>query len=113
MEKNQISSQHEEIDSRLFNFLARRLKIQERTLDGNYGDGFEPLTVIEYSFEGVPGYGFTGYNSKKEMERKILNMLDENDIIDSHLYWLDERDPKRVKIVKTIRKFLNFILSIK
>jgi hypothetical protein len=47
------------------------------------------------------------------MERKILNMLDENDIIDTHPYELDERDPERVKIIKTIRKFLNFVLSDK
>jgi Icc-related predicted phosphoesterase len=109
-EKNQISSQHEEVDSRLFNFLIRRLKVEERNLGGNWGD-FEPMKIKEYSFEGIPGYGFTGYNTKKEMERKILNMLDENDIIDTHPYELDERDPERVKIIKTIRKFLNFVLS--
>ena len=109
-EKNQISSQHEEIDSRLFNFLIRRLKGEERNWGGNWGD-FEPMKIKEYSFEGIPGYGFTGYNSKKEMERKILNMLYENDIINTHPYDLDERDPERVKIVKTIRKILNFVLS--
>jgi hypothetical protein len=69
------------------------------------------MKIKEYSFEGIPGYGFTGYNSKKEMERKILNMLYENDIINTHPYDLDERDPERVKIVKTIRKILNFVLS--
>lgn len=29
-EKNQISSQHEEIDSRLFNFLIRRVKKEKK-----------------------------------------------------------------------------------
>jgi hypothetical protein len=44
------------------------------------------------------------------MERKIIEMLYENDIIE-YLYDMDERDPKRVKIIKTIRKFIKFMLS--
>ena len=110
-EKDQISSQHEEIDSRLFNFLLRRIKINERNLGGNYGDEFEPLIVIEYTFEGYPGYGFNTFHTKREMERFVVDMLWENDIIDFDPYDLKEQDPKRVKIIKTVRKFLNFMLS--
>jgi hypothetical protein len=44
------------------------------------------------------------------METKIIGMLYENDITD-YIYDMDEQNPKRVKIVKTVRKFLNFILS--
>jgi hypothetical protein len=108
-ENDDISSQHEEIDSKLFYFLIRRLHVNERELGGNWGD-FTPLKVKEYSFEGYPTYGFNGYDSKKTMERKIIEMLYENDIIE-YLYDMDERDPKRVKIIKTIRKFIKFMLS--
>lgn len=107
-ENDDISSQHEEIDSKLFYFLIRRLHVSEREL-GNWGD-FKPLKIKEYSFEGYPTYGFNDYDSKKTMERKIIKMLYENDIIE-YLYNMDERDPKRVKIIKTIRKFIKFILS--
>jgi len=110
-EKDQISSQHEEIDSRLFNFLLRRVKIKERNLGGDFDDEFGPLIVIEYDFEGLAGYGFNSFRTKKEMEKSIIDMFWENDVIDFYPYALDERDPKRVKIIKTIRKFLNFILS--
>jgi hypothetical protein len=108
-ENEQISSQHEDIDSKLFHFLMRRIKINEREFGGNWGD-MEPLKVKEYRFEGFPGYGFTGYMSKKDMEKSIITMLYENDIKD-YVYDMDERNPERVKIVKTIRKFLNFMLS--
>jgi hypothetical protein len=37
-------------------------------------------------------------------------MLYENDILDNWIYDLDQQDPKRVKTIKTIRKFLDFIL---
>jgi hypothetical protein len=45
------------------------------------------------------------------MEKKIIDMLYENDIIDYWPFELELQDSKRVKIFKTIRKFLNFILS--
>jgi len=104
-ENEQISSQHEDIDSKLFYFLMRRLKVSERELGG-----YEPLKIKEYKFEGFPGYGFTDYVPKKRMETKIIEMLSENNITD-YIYDMDEQNPERVKIVKTIRKFLNFMLS--
>jgi hypothetical protein len=110
-EKDQISSQYEEINSRLFNFLLRRVKIKERNLGGDYGDEVESLIVIEYTFQEYPGWGFNSFDTKKKIESSIIDMLWENDVIDFYPYDLDERDPKRVKIIKTIRKFLNFMLS--
>jgi len=108
-ENEEISSQHEDIDSKLFYFLMRRLKVNQRELGSNLGD-MEPLKVTEYKFEGFPGYGFTDYVPKKRVETKIIEMLYEKDIID-WVYDMNEQNPERVKIVKTIRKFLNFILS--
>jgi hypothetical protein len=109
-EKSQISSQHEEIDSSLFNFLMRRIKKENRKLDNEFYDN--PLEVTNYTFEGLPGYGFTNLvSSKKDIQNRIFDMLYENDIIDYWPYDLNERDPQRVKLTKTIRKFINFILT--
>ena len=103
-----ISSQHEEIDPKIFNFLMRRIKVEEKDLGTDWFD-LKPLKVTEYRFEGFPGYGFTSYDSKKIMEGKIIEMLYENDITD-YIYEMDVHDPERKKIIKTIRKFLNFVL---
>jgi hypothetical protein len=108
-ETNDIKSQHDDIDRKLMNFLLRRSKVEEKKIDGGWSD-VEPLIVTEYTFEGLPGYGFNSFASKKEMEKKIIEMLYENDIVENHPYDLDQQDPIRVKTIKTIRKFLDFIL---
>ena len=107
-EKKDIQSQHEEIDRKLMTTLLRRFKKEDRKL-GDFDEN--PLIVTEYTFEGYPGYGFNSFASKKDMERKIVSMLYEKDIVEIHPYDLDERDPKRVKLIKTIRKFLDFALT--
>jgi hypothetical protein len=109
-ETNDIKAQHDDIDRKLMNFLLRRHKIEEIKI-GDFDDN--PLIVTEYRFEGLPGYGFNSWASKKEMEKKIIEMLHENDILDNWTYDLDQQDPKRIKIIKTIRKFLDFILPKK
>jgi hypothetical protein len=113
-EKNQISSQHEEIDSSLFNFLMRRIKINKRDLGSDWFDD-KKLTVTEYTFEGFPGYGFNTFNNRKQMEYKIVEMLvEETDIVGEWFFGPHNvNDPKRQKFIKTIRNFLNFILSDK
>jgi hypothetical protein len=107
-EKNNISNQHSEIDSKLMNFLLRRVEKKER----NVGDDEHPINVIEISFRELPGYGFNNFINRKEMERNVIEMLYENDTIDN-IFELEETNPKRVKIIKTIRAFLNFIMPKK
>jgi hypothetical protein len=107
-EKKDILSQHDDIDPKIFNFLMRRIKIIEREVGVGFGD-IEQLKVNEYRFYGYPGYGFSSYDSKRLMESKIIEMLYENDITD-YIYDMNEQNPERQKIIKTIRKFLNFIL---
>jgi len=110
-EKDQISSQHEEIDPKIFNFLIRRITVIERIL------GFDdnPIKVIEYRFDGFPEHGFHSFVNKKIMERKIIELLWEADMIGFDIY--DQPTNKlsleAQKIKKTIRKFLNFILENK
>ena len=106
-EKKDILSQHDNIDQKLFNFLIRRAKVKKSVVVSNVGE--EPLKIIMVSFEGHPGYGFNSYDSKRGMESKIIEMLYENDITD-YIYDMNEQNPERQKIIKTIRKFLNFIL---
>lgn len=116
-ERNEISSQHEEIDSRIFNFLMRRIIKTTRDINQVFRSGdpdidIPPNMVTEYRFEGVPGFGWNSYyGSKKHIENNIFRMLVESDMIDFWPYDLDEKDPKRVKLTKTIRKFINFILT--
>ena len=110
-EKGQISSQHEEIDRSLYNFLLRRIKIEKKDLGTDWFDN-KKLEVTEYTFEGLPGYGFSNFiSSKGDIENRIFDMLYDNNIIDVWPYSLDQRDPKRIKLVKTVRNFLNFVLS--
>jgi len=111
------NKKNEEIDFPIFNFLIRRTIKTTRDINQNFRLGdpdveIPPSAVTEYRFEGLPGFGFNSfYGSKKNIENNIFRMLVEGDVIDFWPYDLDERDPKRVKIVKTIRKFINFILT--
>jgi hypothetical protein len=110
-ERKSISSQHEEFDSRILNFLMRRINIEKRKLGGDFGD-FEPLTTIEYTFNGFPGYGFNSYQARSYWTRQILELLEEAEIIPEN--WsgdLGEKDPERQKIIKTVRKFIQTILT--
>ena len=109
-ERKSISSQHEEFDSNILNFLMRRINIEKRKL-GDYGD-FEPLEVTEYTFDGFPGYGFSSYQARPYWTRQILELLEEAGIIPGN--WsgdLGVKDPERQKIIKTVRKFIQNILT--
>lgn len=109
-EKTNISDQHSEIDRKLMNFLLRRVEKKERQI--GYGDEYA-FTVIEISFSDLPGYGFNTFSSRKDMERKTLEMLEENDIVDLGGYNPGVLDTDRQKLVKTVRAFLNFIMPRK
>jgi hypothetical protein len=110
-ERESISSQHEEFDSRILNFLMRRIKVEERKIGGNWGD-FEPLTTTEYTFEDFPGYGFTSYQAKSYWTRQILELLEEAEIIPED--WHGDprvKESERQKIIKTVRKFIKNVLT--
>lgn len=71
-----------------------------------------PLKITEYTFENFPGYGFNSYATKKEMTNSILNLLvEKTKLIDDEFFELPSQDPKKQKVIKTIRKFLNNILK--
>ena len=111
-ESDSNSSQNEEFDSTIMNFLMRRINVEKRKIGGNWGD-IEPLTAIEYTFDGFPGHGFTSYQARPYWTRQILDLLEEAGIIPEN--WsglLDEKDPERQKIIRTVRKFIKTILTI-
>jgi hypothetical protein len=105
-DKEDITNKHEEIDRKLMNFLLRRAEKKERQI----GDDEYPINVTEISFSDLPGYGFNSFSNRKDMERKIINMLEENEIADLGTYNTNYLDKNRQRIIKTIRYFLNFIM---
>lgn len=106
------SSQNEEFDSTIMNFLNRRINVEKRKLGGDFGD-FEPLTTIEYTFNGFPGYGFNSYQARSYWTRQIIELLEEGGIIPENWFGdLGGKDPERQKIIRTVRKFIKTILTI-
>lgn len=114
-DKNDILDQHEDIDRELFNFLLRRVKIEEKDLGTDWFDN-RRILVNEYRFDGFPGYGFNSFDNKPTMEYKIIEMLVENTDYVGDWYFNNTQNgnnPERQKFIKTIRKFLNLILPDK
>lgn len=107
-EKNDITSQHDDIDRSLMNYLLRRVKVEDR----NIGDDDHPINVKEVSFEGTPGYGFNSFLNRKEMQKRVLNFLEETEKVSDEdvIYYSGEFNKDRQKTMRTIRAFLNFII---
>jgi hypothetical protein len=104
------SSQHEEFDSRILNFLMRRINVEKRKLGGDFGD-FEPLNVTEYTFNGFPGHGFTSYQSRSYWEKVVIELLEVAEIIPED--WVGDlkvENPERQKIIRTVRKFIKNVV---
>ena len=88
----------------------RRINVEKRKLGGDFGD-FEPLTTIEYNFNGFPGHGFNSFQNRSYWERRVIELLEEAEIIPQD--WagdLKVENPERQKIIRTIRKFIKNIL---
>jgi len=96
-------------DSELFNFLIRRVRIEIRNLGTDWYDD-KKLEVTEYKFEGFPGYGFNSFLSKKEATYKILKFLVEIGLIGDDIFLRGQSlDTNHQKIMRTIKKFLDYI----
>jgi hypothetical protein len=98
--KHILKEETEEIDQNVYNFLRRRYEINELNLDDN-------IKFKEIYFKvGDDYYGISMWDSKKRQIRKILNMLEENNVIEPINNFANENDSYRQKIVRTIKKFL-------
>lgn len=95
-----LKEETEEIDQNVMNFLLRRHKVNEINID-------DKIKFKELYFKvGDDYYGVSMWDSKKRQIRKILNMLEENNVIEPINNFANENDPYRQKVVRTIKKFL-------
>jgi hypothetical protein len=94
------------IDKSILNFLRRHSKIDER----NIGDGEHPIKVKSVSFNiDDEWYSISSFMSKKDMKNKILRMLEDNQKIGE--YDPSVLDTDRQKVVRTIKEFINTVMS--
>lgn len=116
-EKDDLSKKHEEIDRTLYNFLLRRYQIEEKTLPKGIWadeDDLPPLSWKEVHFVDFPGHSLSSYMSRKDMEWRLLNMLEDAEKLNVDDFRGNRGfDPNRQKKMKTIRKFLNLVLPVK
>jgi hypothetical protein len=118
-EKDDISKKHDDIDRKLMNFLLRRYSVKEKTLPKTPffdpdDDDLPPISWTEVNFVDFPGYGLSSYMSRKDMEWRLLNMLEEAEKLNTDDFRGNRGfDADRQKKMKTIRTFLNFVLPVK
>ena len=118
-EKGDLSKKHEDIDRKLMNFLLRRHKVEEKTLPRSTffdpdDDDLPPLSWKEVHFVDFPGYSLSSYMSRKDMEWRLLNMLEDAEKLNTDDFRGNRGfDADRQKKMKTIRAFLNFVLPVK
>jgi hypothetical protein len=98
--KHILKEETEELDLRVWTFLTRRYEVNELNLGDN-------LKFKEIYFKvGDDYYGISMWDDKKRQIKKILDMLQENNVIEPINNFANENDPYRQKIVRTIKKFL-------
>jgi hypothetical protein len=98
--RNILKEETEELDLRVWAFLTRRYEVNELNLGDN-------LKFKEIYFKvGDDYYGISMWDDKKRQIKKILDMLQENNVIEPVNNYSNENDPYRQKIVRTIKKFL-------
>jgi uncharacterized protein (UPF0262 family) len=98
--KHILKEETEEIDRNVMNFLLRRYEINEVNID-------DEIKYKEIYFKVDDDYyGISTWDDKKRQIRKILDMLQENNVIEPINNFANENDPYRQKIVRTIKKFL-------
>jgi hypothetical protein len=98
--KHILKEETEELDLRVWAFLTRRYEVNELNLGDN-------LKFKEIYFKvGDDYYGISMWDDKKRQIKKILDMLQENNVIEPVNNYSNENDPYRQKIVRTIKKFL-------
>ena len=118
-EKDELTKKHEDIDRKLMNFLLRRHKVEEKTLPRSTffdpdDDDLLPLSWKEVHFVDFPRYGLSSYMSRKDMEWRLLNMLEDAEKLNTDEFRGNQGfDADRQKTMKTIRAFLNFVLPVK
>ena len=118
-EKDDLLKKHEEIDRSIMNFLLRRYTVEEKTLPRSTffdpdDDDLPPLSWKEVHFVDFPRFGLSSHMSRKDMEWRLLNMLEDAEKLNTDDFRGNKGfDSDRQKKMKTIRKFLNLVLPVK
>ena len=102
-----LKEETEDLDKDILLFLKRRSNVKEIDL----GNDVKKMKSIVFNLGDGEIYVITSFMSKKEMERKILMMLYEANIIDDNVLQTNEKNLVRQKIMRTIRHFLKTIYS--
>jgi hypothetical protein len=98
--KHILKEETEEIDRNVMNFLLRRYEINKVNID-------DDIKYKEIYFKVDDDYyGISTWDDKKRQIRKILDMLQENNVIEPINNYSNQNDPYRQKVVRTIKKFL-------
>jgi hypothetical protein len=98
--KHILKEETEEIDRNVMNFLLRRYEINEVNID-------DSIRFKEIYFKvGDEYYGISMWDDKKRQIKKILDMLQENNVIEPVNNYSNQNDPYRQKVIRTIKKFL-------
>ena len=105
--RNILKEETEDLDKDILLFLKRRSNVKEIDL----GNDVKKMKSIVFNLGDGEIYVITSFMSKKEMERKILMMLYEANIIDDNVLQTNEKNLVRQKIMRTIRHFLKTIYS--
>jgi uncharacterized protein (UPF0262 family) len=98
--KHILKEETEEIDRNVMNFLLRRYEINNI----NIGDDIKYKEI--YFKVDDDYYGISTWDDKKRQIRKILDMLQENNVIEPVNNYSNQNDPYRQKVIRTIKKFL-------
>lgn len=94
----------DEVDQKVMNFLLRRYEVKEY-------NSYDQIRFKKVFFKvGDEVYGIGTFDNKKRQIGKILNMLQENNVIEEINNFANENDPYRQKIIRTIKKFLSEIM---
>jgi uncharacterized protein (UPF0262 family) len=98
--KHILKEETEEIDRNVMNFLLRRYEINKVNID-------DDIKYKEIYFKVDDDYyGISTWDDKKRQIRKILDMLQENNVIEPVNNYSNQNDPYRQKVIRTIKKFL-------
>lgn len=98
----------EEIDS-FDNDILKFLRRHGDSRVQNFGDGFEVQTI---AFNvGSEWYSITSFMSKKEITHKLLQMLDDSDVVSLGEYNPNVLDTDRQKVVRTIRYYIDNVIK--
>jgi hypothetical protein len=90
------------INQNILNFLRRRYEISKIEIAGT--------EVIQLYFNNGEVI-INSLQNRKQMELKILYYLEDNGYIDMNTFFSNERSPEMVSVIRTVRKFLNEVMT--